>query len=205
MPGAMASRFSPLPVCRCMLPQRSTRWMPLASSSSRLVTGDVQSAVTNRCVGKRRSFAAVRRRRRCHAVRTAAVGLLVEREPDLVLLIQLIGEPRLEDLLVLMQDRLPGRTHVAPLGRLVGVLVEEHAGDEVVGEDVLPGEEEPQLVALERTADAGVELAVALDLARRRQPALLHVGAGVVVRGEAVLRVAAGDRAGRTGCRRRAG
>src|SRR5688572_2465952 len=55
MPAVMASRLSPLPVCRCMLPQRSTRWMPDASSSSLFVTGDVQSAVTNRCSGKRRS------------------------------------------------------------------------------------------------------------------------------------------------------
>src|SRR5678815_4941826 len=55
MPGVMASRFSPLPVCRCMLPQRSTRSIPLASSRSRLVIGEVQSAVTKRCVGKRRS------------------------------------------------------------------------------------------------------------------------------------------------------
>src|SRR5262245_1814350 len=92
-----------------------------------------------------------------------------------------------------MQDGLLGRSHIAPLIDLVRVLVEEHPGDEVVGEDVLPGDEEPQLVADDWTADAGVEFAVRLDLAGCRQATLLHVGARVVVAGEAVLRIAAGD------------
>ena len=62
---------------------------------------------------------AVRRRSRRHAIGAPTVCLLVERHAELVLLVHLIRVAHLEDLLVLVQDRLIRRSHVAELVGLV--------------------------------------------------------------------------------------
>ena len=100
----------------------------------------------------------------------------------------------LEDRLILVQDGLLARADVADLGQVVRVGVHELSGDEIVRLQRTTGGEEPELIADDRSTDAGIEVAVLFDLARRGQPALLNVAVGVVVGRPAASRVAAEDR-----------
>ena len=138
---------------------------------------------------------AVRRRGGTHAERAAAVGLLVDGHSELVLLVQLIREPALKHCLVLVGDRLCARADVGELVGPVDILVEELVADQVVGKDVLSGDEEPQPVADEGAAHPGVDFAVGQDRAGRGEPSLLQAAACVVVAGEPLAGERAGERA----------
>ena len=178
MPGSRWSMLPSLPTCGCMPPQRSTRWMPLASMQQLVadrrapVHGDeALQRETAVVAGLGRGDGPARSR--ADAGRARAEVLLVERHSELVLRCRLPREPGLVDGLLLMEDRLVRRRHVVEAVQLVGVQVEEGARDVVVCKERSPRQEEPELVALDRTAKARIEVAVRLDGAGNCQPTLL--------------------------------
>ena len=112
--------------------------------------------------------------------RAGAEVLEVGGHPERVLRVHLPGEATLVDLLLLVEDRLSRRRHVVEAVQVVRVLVVEHAGDVVVGHQVAARHEEPDGIALDRTADGEVGIPV-LDEPRRLGDAVLDR----VLRGQA--------------------
>ena len=97
--------------------------------------------VTKRCSGNRRSLPAsgelttsrvADRRPSCRRRSSPGRRLM----PILCLGLDLPRQARLVDRLLLVEDRLVRRSHVVEAIQLVRVLVEEHAGDVVVGEEL---------------------------------------------------------------------